>query len=62
MWRDLVHENVLVGHQRVLHGILLNPIRLGDEDLDDQITSIRRNVSSNSKRQPTVLRFTRSRV
>jgi len=35
MRRDLVHEDELIGHQRVLHGSLLNPVRLGHEELDD---------------------------
>ena len=34
--RDLVHEDELIGHQCVLHGSLLNPVRLSDEELDDQ--------------------------
>ena len=34
--RQLVHEDVLIGHQRVLHGFLLDLVRLGDEELHDQ--------------------------
>ena len=34
--RELVDENVLTWHQRVLHGGLLDLVGLGDEELDDQ--------------------------
>ena len=34
--RELVHENVLVRQQRVLHGFLLNLVRLRNEQLHDQ--------------------------
>ena len=33
--RQLVDEDVLVGLERVLHRHLLDPVRLGDERLDD---------------------------
>ena len=35
MRRQLVHENVLIGHQRVLHGFLLDLVGLRHEHLDD---------------------------
>ena len=34
--RQLVHQDVLVGLQRVLHRLLLDLVRLGDERLDDE--------------------------
>ncbi len=34
--RQLVHQDVLVGFQRVLHRLLLDLVRLGDERLDDE--------------------------
>jgi hypothetical protein len=36
MGRELVHENVLIWHQRVLHGRLLNLVWLDNEQLQHQ--------------------------
>ena len=35
-WRQLVHQDVLLRLQRVLHRLLLDLVRLGDERLDDE--------------------------